>query len=71
MQCMDVFGVKIEHLDVHAFDLHTTPLQARTMNGEASGATNVFVARKFNGSPCFMLTNYTLGTKHNGWACFK
>jgi hypothetical protein len=36
-------GVRIEHLDVHAFDLHTTPLQAHTMNGEASSATNVLL----------------------------
>jgi hypothetical protein len=38
-------GVKIEHLDVHVFDLHTTPLQAHTMNGEAFNATNVLLPR--------------------------
>jgi hypothetical protein len=39
----DASSVKIEHLDVHASDLHTTPLHPHTMNGEASGATNVLL----------------------------
>jgi hypothetical protein len=39
----DASSVKIELLNVHASDLHTTPLHAHTMNGEASGATNVLL----------------------------